>query len=242
MKKLLIALSFLLSIPLLSHAQFGLNLGYNQITASNWDEYLRLNQSNLGNSDEAFLNNGIEVGLDYWFRLKEKRIEFFPAITYAQFKNNWQANFPTRVKHSSISLQLNTHIYLFDFGGDCNCPTFSKDGNTLKKGFFIKLFPGISYLKNTIEGTNTSNSSTSEISPYVGAGVGLDLGFADFITVTPMISYSHYFDATWENLGLYTDDNNNVTIQEDVSSPINRLYFGVRLGLRFDEMNKFGYR
>ena len=56
-------------------AQFGLNA-----------RYIKPNFSDVEN--ENIVKFGIGGGIDYWFRLKTKRIEFMPEIGYENFETN----------------------------------------------------------------------------------------------------------------------------------------------------------
>jgi hypothetical protein len=55
-------------------AQFGINAGYRSNGGNNWDNYLE---------GQDFIKSGYKVGIDYWFRLKNKRIEFTPELAIA---------------------------------------------------------------------------------------------------------------------------------------------------------------
>ena len=52
-------------------AQFGVNAGYRTNSADGWENYFR---------GQDFLNSGFKVGVDYWFRLKNRRVEFTPEV------------------------------------------------------------------------------------------------------------------------------------------------------------------
>ncbi len=225
---LLVILSLFLFVNKTS-AQYGINGSYQTFSASDWEGFI--NASNLPGA--APIESGFAVGIDRWFRLKNARVEFFPELNYARYSVDWSDN-ATRLNHQQISLFANTHFYLFDLEGDCDCPTFSKDGNFLKKGFYVELSPGLSYATSNFKGGN-GNPSSSSVIPSVGLGVGVDIGVSDLLTITPMVRFRRHFGANWENLAedLNLDiDSFNSDAQK---SGIETFSFGLRLGVRLRE-------
>ena len=96
--------------------------------------------SKVGSIDDA-LSTGYGLGIDFWFRLKTKRVEFLPELGI----NYSQTSFETEITQYSLDynylyFNLNTRIYPMDFEGDCDCPTFSNQSTLIKKGFYINLF------------------------------------------------------------------------------------------------------
>ena len=225
---LLFVLSLFLFVNKTS-AQYGINGSYQTFSASVWEGLI--DQSNSPSA--APIESGFAVGIDRWFRLKNARVEFFPELNYARYSVDWDDN-ETSLKHQQISLFANTHFYLFDLEGDCDCPTFSKDGNFIKKGFYVELSPGLSYATSTFKNRNDSPSN-SYLVPSIGLGVGVDIGLSDLLTITPMIRFRRHFGVQWENL----IDNLNTDIDVFDSSfhqtGIETFSFGIRLGLRLGE-------
>jgi len=225
---ILFVLSFLLMISTAS-AQYGINATYQTFSASNWEGLIQ--SSDLPGA--APIASGFAVGIDRWFRLKNARVEFFPELNYARYSVDWSDN-NTSMNHQQIGLLANTHFYLFDMAGDCDCPTFSKDGGFVKKGFYVELSPGLSYATSSIKGRNGDPYNASLV-PSIGLGLGVDIGLTDLITITPMLRFRRYFGAEWENLAeslaleLTTVD---LTTQK---SGLETFSFGIRLGLRLGE-------
>lgn len=162
-------------------AQFGLNA-----------RYIKPNFSDVEN--ENIVKFGIGGGIDYWFRLKTKRIEFMPEIGY----ENFETNIPG-LKMNSFYFMFKTNFYLLNFNEDCNCPTFSKDGNTISKGFFISIAPEVkSFTTEFIEKEST-------IVGGVVLGAGIDFGITELLTITPNVGYeitSNINDASYSALQL----------------------------------------
>lgn len=225
---LLIFIFVLLNINY-GHAQFGVRLKYNKNQLTNLEN--ALNQS--FSSKENLFSPGYELGVDYWFRLKKKRVEFFPelAVSFAQTNFN---NLPNQFSISSNSYIFNFHtqLYALDFGDDCNCPTFSKQGAGIDKGLFFHLTPGITYQNKGGEFKN-NGSTIVEVNHnktifQLGLGAGIDFGLSELITITPIISY--YF---------YSNDNHEISSSDDGLSiqtldNMTRLQFTLRFGFRPD--------
>ena len=163
-------------------------------------------------------DHGPEVALNYWFRLPTKRVEFQPTVYYASSgsQTDWR----------EAGFQFKTNLYLFDFGTDCDCPTFGKQGPQLEKGFFLQLSPGVARHWNT----NTSSPDVAGTAFTLGAGLGLDIGVSNLITVTPIASMRH---SVTDLLGVvYTDENNEPV---DVGSRLTSFQLGVQMTFRMDK-------
>jgi hypothetical protein len=137
----------------------------------------------------SFRHEGIQVSANYWFRLENIRIEFYPEISYSFFNHRHPTDALSKTfTFSQIGLAAPISIYPFDLGSDCNCPTFSKQNETFKKGFFIQVTPGY-YLSN-YNPVDTNPDSTRKANYFgFGVGLGLDVGLSDLITLSPIISY-----------------------------------------------------
>ena len=166
MKNKIILIIFLFSIQKM-YAQVGISTGLKIMNASEWTDFLnKETQSNGGNYQ------GFHVGLDYWFRLKEKRVEFLPEISYEKYQQDFGL---TKDEISTLNFYFNTNFYLLDFEGDCNCPTFSKGGNFFEKGFFLQVSPGISYFTSNFA-SEILDVTDKKMSFGVGIGAGVDAG------------------------------------------------------------------
>jgi len=234
MKKLILFVAFLFSIQL-SNAQFGVSAGYKPIQAKNWDQIINEHQLNVTNA-KSFAN-GIHLGVDYWFRLKNYRVEFLPELSYSRFSRFWanEDGLITEEKIGSnfVGFHFNTNFYVFDFKGDCDCPTFSKDGNDMQKGFFIQVAPGVDYVFNTYKNDEISETST-DVVPSVGIGVGIDFGLNNFMTITPMVKVHQYFGVNWDGLNTYFENGTTTISPELNENNITQFFAGIRIGLRLD--------
>ena len=230
MKKFLLPLVLLFLVQMV-HAQLGVHVGYRYNNAPDW----KIVRSFDGEIEEFdILTEGLSFGVDVWFRLKNVRVEFLPELNYSQFSTDVETSEETIGLSSSFaSLFVNTHIYFLDFFGDCNCPTFSKDGSTINKGIFLQVSPGLSYLTNTFDAENGKNTS-SDFAFSIAAGLGIDIGISDLFTITPYGGLRYYPTVTWDNLNQITENYFLLDIKQEESTLV-QPYFGIRLGFRFDK-------
>lgn len=192
---------------------------------------------------EEVLNTGFGLGVDYWFRLKNKRIEFLPeiGINFAQSEYDQELEItdqPEKLQHRSVYFNMNTRIYPMDFAGDCDCPTFSNQSTLIKKGFYFELSPGISYYRSNIStsqvtfaGTETDVRTTEndEISYKIGLGVGLDIGISNLLTINPYAMYNFHFGHDYATLISKLN-----AMQYEYGTTSSQLELGVRFAFRFD--------
>lgn len=170
---------------------------------------------------------GNEIALGYWFRLPKKRVEFLPTIYYAGSNSPSSPVEGGAIKLQEYGLEFKVNIYPFDFGGDCDCPTFGKQGPKLEKGFFVQLAPGYSFydLGLSEAGLNGGNGFT-----YSG-GIGLDIGVTNLLTITP---YANARVGT----GLFIKDveitDMDGTILNENSPKLTTFQLGLRALFRFD--------
>lgn len=172
----------------------------------------------LSNSAEGFENydqefkSGLEFGLGYWFRLKNKRMEFTPEVSIAFLDSD-------RIANSSIGFNANILIYPLDFHSDCDaCPTFSKEGGLVKKGFYWILSPGLWMFRG--DDMNLSLSEREFMTYRIGAGAGLDIGVVNLLTLSPFVMYNIVGSGFKAN---------------GVSNNLSQIHLGVRATLRFDK-------
>jgi hypothetical protein len=244
MKKIVTLLLLLTFLTGTSFSQYGISVGYKTMNASNWENLF--NNYNINNgSNLSPLREGTAFGIDRWFRLKNYRVEFTPQLMYSRYARQWtdiqQGDFAMNANF--YSLVFNTSFYALDLEGDCNCPTFSKDGNFFSKGFFFQVSPELFYLHNRFQAPSLDERG-HEIGFGVGIGAGLDIGLSDFLTLTPFARYSYYPNVEWKDLNVLLSGSEppSPDSAEKNKTDMLQFYFGVRVGFRFDELNKYGYR
>lgn len=177
-------------------------------------------------SQERLFTSRFGLGADYWFRLKKYRLEFLPSVhvQYAREKFNISDQVVGDLRWSSIDFAPAIQFYPLDFFNDCQCPTFSKQGKFLKKGLFISLAPGIGY---HVLNSKNINESSGDWLLFGRAGVGLDIGLSDLLTLSPAVHYQLSQPMNWSQY-----------FQSPTSTSLNinsGLFLSLRLGLRLDK-------
>ena len=199
-----------------SFSQFGVRTKYNVNNYSPGPEFFSF-------------ENGYEIGLDYWFRLKDRRIEFLPEVSF-EISDGLVSAQPVDVSFSSFNFNLNINIYPLDFYNDCDCPTFSKEGGPLEKGFHFIISPGIRYYS----WDNLNLSDDNQLAIMGGMGIGLDLGINDLLTITPSVIYRYSLSPEL----VFTND---IGAGNMIDGNMGQLLLGLRLGFRPDyQTPRFG--
>lgn len=136
-------------------------------------------------------NDFYAIGPVYTFRLKRKRMEFFPALMAGFGQLNYgESNI--QYDELDFSFRLPIAIYPFDFNNDCNCPTFNKQGEAFRKGFYLLMMPAIHYYIKSKDKSpdNASHHSTA----YSGSlGIGIDFALSRTSTLSPNIQFFRIF-------------------------------------------------
>ncbi len=219
-------------------SQFGARAKYNLNTFSGFDQYI--DDHTTGSNDKIF-SSSIGFGLDYWFRLKNYRIEFLPEAHMGLKTSSTFNSQGTITNLSYFGFNFNTQIYLFDLEGDCDCPTFSKQGPSLKKGFFFNVSPGLLLTNKDIANELLDPPiSSSHLNFKIGLGVGYDIGISDLFTITPMVSYNLTPGMLFNdlrNIGFVSPSSPSV-----IESSMNQLEFQLRFGFRPDYVKSYGRR
>jgi hypothetical protein len=219
------------------YSQFGARVKYNLNTFSSFDEYI--DQNTTGNNEKIFASN-TGIGLDYWFRLKNYRVEFLPEIHLGLKTSNTYDIRATMTDFSSFGFNFNTQIYLFDLEGDCDCPTFSKQGPSLSKGLFFNFSPGVLYYTTAISNAVIDPTITnSEVAFKLGLGIGYDVGISDLFTITPMFNYNIAPGIQYDELEIIGSTPPEPTV---IDSGLNQLQFQIRFGFRPDYVKSYGRR
>jgi hypothetical protein len=196
------------------------------------NDYNQLNDVVTLPNDGKVFQNSFEIGIDYWARLKNYRIEFYPEISVNTSKTNISQFELEYLQKAGLKFLVNTRFYPFDFMGDCDCPTFSKQGNWLSKGIFIYVSPGLNWEKYE---ANTDVIDMNNFTWSIGSGIGLDIGVNDFITLSPFVGYRYNSNVDWIELARRIGRTN-------LEFNYTQVQFGLRIGIRFDYINNPGRR
>lgn len=227
MKEIITSLLILIFILNTLEAQYGVRLKYGSQSGDLLDF-----TSETFNSTSDVQPSNFEVGVDYWIKPWDKRIEFTPELAFGRSTFDESGN---ALNSSTFSFILNTRIYPMDFGSDCDCPTFSKDGTFVSKGFYLELSPGISLHQNAFETSSWPqeraqfSSTSNQLAPRVGIGAGIDIGVSNFLTINPFISYN--LIAQNDFIDLLTEANDSLDVA-DQESDMRQFFFGLRFSFR----------
>jgi hypothetical protein len=216
----LFVFTLILLSSLSAHAQFGVQVSTNFNQAQNI-----FPAGSIAVEEDVDFSIGTEVALNYWFRLPKQRIEFLPTIYYAR------SGFENSDAHlAEYGAQMKVNVYPFDFLGDCDCPTFGKQGPQLQKGLFLQVSGGYAlYDLNSGLGFDLANQENSQGATFGGA-IGIDFGLSNLVTLTPVAGVrfgtSPYTDSGFANVsGIITDvERSNLTT----------FHAGLLVSFRFD--------
>lgn len=232
MKQILVFITFFVGFSV-CHAQFAFTAKYNQSSFPTWEEI-------QVPDDNPFMSNSFELGLAYWFRLKKRRLEFLPEIIYNQAHGEHSSvfddQFLTSLTKKTVGFQMNVQFYPMDFASDCDCPTFSKDGNFFTKGFFLGISPGYNLHFLEVE-TNlaSENESQAQGSFRIGGYLGIDIGITELITISPILQFNHTLETQWD--GIEQALNGQTALLREKST-IQELQPGLRIIFRPDYLRK----
>ncbi|MEM9546126.1 MAG: hypothetical protein AAGA77_09135 [Bacteroidota bacterium] len=222
-------LSFLFFSINQASAQFGIRAKYNMNSFSDWDQFM---EQNINGDVDNIFSSTIEIGVDYWFRLKNTRIEFMPEVAMGLKTSSSFPNAGAETDFSYFAFVFNTQIYAFDLKGDCDCPTFSKQGPALDKGFFFTIAPGLIYNTKEIALESFEDSfDASQVNLRIGIGAGYDIGINDLITITPSILYNLTPGVEFQDLLSVAPTVSNTEL---LTTGLNQIQFQLRFGFRPD--------
>jgi len=222
-KLLLITISLALTDDI--SCQYGIRTKYNVNTLTKADEGL-----DEFFNDEAIARRGFGIGLDYWFRLKNYRVEFMPELYYGMNTSDFESEFITSSTLSRFGFNFNTHFYLMDLEEDCDSPTFSKEGPNITKGLFFHISPGVSYDMLKMDSSSGQVNNNEHFNLKIGGGIGLDIGVSDLLTITPIYTYNYFFGGDW----VLSNFPNGAEPILNFKSTQAQHQFALRVGIRLD--------
>ncbi len=223
MKALLTTLAICLSI--VANAQFGVTTVYNFNSDGTSDRINSILPPDIV-GDIFEISDGPEVQLHYWFRLKNRRIEFQPTVYYGRARTGG----PADLKYVEYGFQLEVNVYPFDFTGDCGCPTFGKQGPQLQKGLFLQFSPGVASRRIPLTEISAAYGQTTFV---YGGGIGLDIGISNLLTLTP-IATVRVGNSPYNNFDLTDID----AMEFDTgNSKLSSYQIGLQATFRLDDKN-----
>lgn len=197
--------------------QIGLRSAYQLNTFSNWNQYF---QSQDLEASRVF-ETSLQYALDYQFKLKDTRIEFYPYVSYHTASSSLRLT-PSSIELRQFGMGLRSHFYIFDMIGDCECPTFTKQGSILKKGFFLSAGLGADLSSKKI---GSAAFDDQNIDIKFSAGLGLDLGINELLTLTPFASFQYYPSISWHELRVPFGGSSG-----NVETSLSQIQLGLRVG------------
>ena len=230
---------FLLALSFCSvmHAQFGVRIQQNYLTVP---EYRDLFDGSDPMSFDYTGVNGTSFGLDYGFRLKKVRIEFYPTLHYQQsdIQETLPDNNDREWELQQFGVHLNTQIYLLDLDGDCDCPVWGKDGGVIERGLFVLVSPGVDYFREQFEygerlftgGSNSVTTTTVHTVVHAALGLGLDIGLSERVTISPYGGYRAFQTVNFKNLFDLPEANPSGLAE---TGRLRGWFVGARVGLHF---------
>ena len=223
---------FILLQTISSYAQFGLRISASQNNYSEWNTIVS-SATTPANND--LFNTSYELGLDYWFRLKNIRLEFYPEIGlgYSKSDNSPSSNeiFPDSYRLKKAYGGINTHLYFLDLKNDCKCPTFSKQNDFFKKGLFL-ILSSKAHFQNKETIYQAQVISDNDVTLELGGGLGLDIGLSDLITLSPFGMISYFPSSNWD--GISANHGIIHILPPDETTTNLAFKIGLRIGFRPD--------
>lgn len=219
--------------------QFTLSYKYDQNSVSDWEDIVTAYTS----GSESIVGSTHNLAVGYWLKpLKEYRWNVIPEISYGQSKSEINASETLNAEHkwNTIELTINNLFYPLNMESDCNCPTFSKDGNFFTKGFFVNASIGYALNQFTITSFDQEYDSSSN-GLKLGIGMGIDIGINDLLTLSPIINYNFRPQTEWEELrdhifGTSPQPSNYESLEN--STTVTQWEFGIRANFRFDYLRE----
>ncbi len=217
-------------------AQIGVSGAYSSINTPGWEDII----SNEGTNQ---YNNGYTISVDYWTRLKNYRIEFLPEISYSRFDNEFDGiplvPLTSTGDLSILALSFSTQIYLFDIEGDCDCPTWGKEGGFFNKGFYLMAGPGISLVSQS-DNINVGleenvNVEDTSVRLLLSAGAGFDIGITRAITLTLFGKIKWHSADEWTGLNRLIELSPEQVNYDDTDSVITQFEPGIKIHYRWGE-------
>lgn len=139
---------------------------------------LPLSLAESGDLADPLIQSGWSAGVVYSLRQQGIRIEWIPGVHYFQTSAERQSG--GQQSGQGVQGTIDFRAYPMDLYGDCMCPTFSRKGQVIQKGFFIEAGAGGYY--HTLDATVEKTSGGSFLA-RIGAGV--DIGLSRRLTITP---------------------------------------------------------
>ncbi len=133
----------------------------------------------------------LAAGGSYGIAIGNRRIEGHPTLLAYARKGSFSPEAGS-FDAWGLWMQFPLSVYPLDFDNSCNCPTFNKQGERSRKGFFIYLAPGIRKSWQRYEG-NGDPFRKAPVSYDGELGLGFDLGLNRKSTLRMAVGVAAHF-------------------------------------------------
>ncbi|MEZ4907907.1 MAG: hypothetical protein R2771_09795 [Saprospiraceae bacterium] len=163
-----------------------------------WDKLI----DDYANEDYNFFDYEVGGGINYWFRLKEYRVEFTPGFyyLYSKFKyDNPSCSY--EYHYQSLGTEFDINLYPFDFMRrtyEKDCPSFNNRGQWFSKSFFFQFSPGLYVSKMDLSGKDIIDY---DMAGKFDFGIGVDMKLSNHILLAPILKYGFLLGQEWKGLG-----------------------------------------
>lgn len=225
-QKTLLLWVLLMLASLSSQAQVGIRTVFVQLKAPGFE---------LSQQGQNFLSppgGGPAFSIDYRLKLKNLRLEFRPELQWAIPHSGENAGWLT--KGNYLGIWGNVTIFPFDLKGDCDCPTFGRQGSPIYKSLFLEAAPGLHYLaqevKFSIPGSDELIFQDGSVVPGGAIAVGAELKIQRNLAISPFARVVIFPDLSWPGLREAAEADNLDPLED--RETLNGLQVGLRIGFR----------
>lgn len=252
MKTILLLLILALSSTSLG-AQIGTTVSFQTMETSTWNRMLRggysLEEVNL-------FRPTTYLGLDFQLPFPRKGVRLTTEFSYSIYSVNisYERSFADDIgnvqflqleddyRASFYGLSLNGDFYLFNFANPTNQKKISEQHKVFQDGFFFRVAPTCYYIRYNNHNLTLDPLSSIASGGYTHIGwnfsvrvaAGIDLIINNFLTVSPIISYTFLNELSWYELGVQRFDRSpwgNPYPRGAFLSDAHHFQLGVRLGV-----------
>lgn len=209
-----------------SKAQVGIRTAFVQLQAPGYE---------LSQQGQNFLfppGSGPAFSIDYRLKLKNLRLEFRPELQWVIPRSGENAGWLTQGNY--LGIWGNMTIFPFDLKGDCDCPTFGRQGSPIYKSLFLEVAPGLHFLVNdvnvSIPGSNDISFQDGELVPGGAIAVGAELKIQRNLAISPFARVVFFPDLSWPGLLEAAEAASLDPLEERTT--LNGLQVGLRIGFR----------
>lgn len=181
-----------------ANAQLDFVLQYERPKYPDWEQMVN---ETYPDSDR-FLEHAYYAGAAYRLYPFSVRLGFIPelGIHYGNYERSHDVS-PANYSIFQVSFALPIQFFPMDLYGDCNCPTFGRQNDFLKKALFLKFVPGVSYQQ--MDYSYIDEETAQNLSYSLGAGLGLNIALSNVITLAPEVAYHRLFSMEWDGFSAF---------------------------------------